>query len=540
MVDKEASFDTLRSAAARNPWNLPFHREGLGGGTALNDSTLVVGDRSPTKPFEGYIEVGGALVLPVDGIVFPRFLEQMLTYIEPGTVATILGVTPSSSGSAGTAQHWAARRWDLASTAGFTSGRTITIAGGTGTVTLSAGVSVTPAVGRTYFVWAVTSGDDTTYREGYADTATYTTLNDTAFIMYTDNDGTTVAANVAGGTAVVAAFANAVPVGTEVTDLTDGVMTFSASMSALVPEYMSAIVYDTIGTRKEVYFVEAISATTWRVCDATGRPPANSASTFPLDVILPSRWDHVFYIHPTADLSSLVIQKRLPDVTNDGIYLYRGLRTDSLEIAFGGDRELQATFNMVGARAVDNSEDGTLYDADAADTVIDPYAGRLAQVAGNQSASMYIDNYDEDDPDAEPTTAYADTRSLNFRLATGLDRDIRIVGQSVRRDLPPGTHYVGATMEAYFTGYDIAAAALAGTEKNVMFVMTQTVGTAASESLQIHMPRCRFAPVQPMIDSNTGGVTLPLDIRSYKTRVDDDASACIITVTSRWPNFADA
>ena len=539
MFDKETSYDTPRAVGSRNPWNVPFHRWGINGGAALNDSTLVVGDRNPTAPFEGYVDVAGQFVIPVDGIIFPRFLEQMLTYVEPGTVATVQGATPSSAGTPA-AVHWAARRWDLTYASTFTTGRSITIASGTGAVTLTGGVSTTPAAGRTYFVWRETSGSNFIYREGYADTATYTTLNDVSFTMYNANSGTVAAANITAAS-VVAARANAVPTTMTVTNLADGVMTFGASMATLVPEYMSAIVYDTAGTRKEVYFVEEISATTWRVCDATGRPPADDLSTsYGLDVLLPSRWDHVFQIDPTADLSSLVAQLRLPDVANDGIYLYQGLRTDSLEIAFGGDRELQATLNMVGARAVDNSEANDIYDSDAADTVIDPYAGRLAQVAGNQSASMYIDNYDENDPAAEPTTVYADTRSLNFRLSTGLDRDIRIVGQSVRRDLPPGTHYVGATLEAYFTGFDLAQDATAGTEKNVMFVMTQTVGTSPPESLQIHMPRCRFAPVQPMVDNNTGGVTLPLDLRSYKTRIDDDASACILTVTSRWPNFADA
>jgi len=72
VVDKEASYKTLRDASSRQGWVIPFVSCGLASDQNLIDSNTISSDRNPQAPGLGQVNVSGDLTVELGPLVEHR------------------------------------------------------------------------------------------------------------------------------------------------------------------------------------------------------------------------------------------------------------------------------------------------------------------------------------------------------------------------------------------------------------------------------------------------------------------------------------
>ena len=75
LLDFETSFGTAPGVAAGRL--MPLNSFGLNVSRAKNSAATLTGRRDPSEPFDGNVEVSGALTVPVDARAFPYWLKLL-------------------------------------------------------------------------------------------------------------------------------------------------------------------------------------------------------------------------------------------------------------------------------------------------------------------------------------------------------------------------------------------------------------------------------------------------------------------------------
>lgn len=317
LIDMETAYKTLKAYASRKPRLVPFNTNELGQTRPQNESQTMTWDRNPVEPFYGFKDVAGALTVPVD--------TKVLLYL----LKSAINGTPN-------------RREVPATAANILSGSDVTVTIESGEATFSAAQAAAAA--------AITAGNlpRVIYRD--SDGVEYhaymsTTSSSTVFDVITDISDIDDAE-------VVGIVTNQLETTGDTITITDGVATFSAEQTAITGSSDPAgmqILYDTGAVEKRCYIVASLSDTTASVVDGEGFPAPDCTAKTIRTIEAKTTFRYTYKVHPTAKLPSFLIERLYQDIYPNVSYRYRGCKVNSFELAVGGDGEMLATLNLMGA-----------------------------------------------------------------------------------------------------------------------------------------------------------------------------------------------
>jgi hypothetical protein len=208
-------------------------------------------------------------------------------------------------------------------------------------------------------------------------------------------------------------------------------------------------------------------------------------------------YTHTFKVAATQP--SLVLDKQFTDIGR--YWKYNGVKVSSFGIDFGGDGELVANLDIVGANETPSA---TPYDAS-------PTAQTLNRL-GNFQAAM-----------TEGGSAFAKATSLSLNFNFGLDTGIYCIGDAGQRsDLPEGIVEATGTLLALFEDHTLVDKAVASTESEI--TLTLTSGT---NSLAFELPELQYSRAKAPIEGPQGII----QELNYVAYYDDDADASTLIAT---------
>ena len=210
-------------------------------------------------------------------------------------------------------------------------------------------------------------------------------------------------------------------------------------------------------------------------------------------------YSHVFKVGDSQP--SMVLEKGFQDITK--YMLYKGCKVSTFKVTFGGDGELTASMDVMGARETIGA---TQYD----DTPTDAGFNRL----NNFQVSI-----------EEGGVSIATVTNMEFTINAGLDGNQYTIGsQGTRGDIPEGVVSVTGNLKALFTDTTLLDKGVNNTESQLKLVVAQD----ANNSVTFEFPEVIYERNSPGI-SGPGGVLVDLNWRAYWNN-DAGNSACIITV----------
>lgn len=225
-------------------------------------------------------------------------------------------------------------------------------------------------------------------------------------------------------------------------------------------------------------------------------------------------YTHVFKIDPTADLPSFVLEKGFPDLATPYYQLYGGCKVNSLELKVGGDGELLATVNILGATNANGSvpyDDPTVSDA-------------LAQAIFTERFQQFEAAMKEGGSASSVMTAFS------LALSNNLDNSSFVIGGGgVRSELPEGIAGVSGTVTALFRDTTILEKAKSNTKSSL-----QVTWTRGDSVLDLLFPEVKFKESDPGV-SGPAGVTIELPFEGFKATGE---SAVVATLTCARAEFA--
>lgn len=179
---------------------------------------------------------------------------------------------------------------------------------------------------------------------------------------------------------------------------------------------------------------------------------------------------------PGDNQPSLVLEKGFPDIAQ--FIKYNGCKVSKLSLSVGGDGELTATLEFMGAKE-------TIAVTSVVTTPVEPVLNRLV----NFQAALKIDGTD---------VAIATNMTLDIDF--GLDGDTYALGANgFRASVNEGLMTIGGNLTAFFTDMTYINKAIAGTA--VAIELTLTSGT---NILKFTLPEVKFARKTPGIDGQAG------------------------------------
>lgn len=471
VMDWETSFGTPKTEGKLGKI-IPFKSETLDFNQDMAQDDIINGTQQPDPTSPGDKKCGGDITVPLysnlAGYLFRAAFGAPTSTTESASASNVMTGTP-----------------------------TITIAGGTGGYTFSA-EQATPAVGDRI----IYEKSGTRYI-GYITTKTNTTTG----VLQTKRTAGSACADVATATviAVMQSKAAATP-GT--VGISTGVATFSAAPSQLTVGTM-VIYLDGDGVEKFAWI--SVAGATPTLIDATGAAPADIAAAPVAWVGVASTWKHVFKIHNTAELPSLVIEKAFLDFAEPYYILFFGMRVSKVAFSFGEQGKLLATFTFVGK---DITKGTTAYDASA------------ATVQG----TIF---YKNDASAKEGGTAITSLRKLAINLDTDLSVDNYCLGGGgALGSLPSGKRKVNGSIEALFIDTSILVKALGITESSLEVNVTP----AGFHAMTIKIPELQYTPTISKISSPKGILLDP----SFDAHYIDgtEGSAMVIELTNAVASLA--
>lgn len=459
LLDFEDTYKTSRAVADRRCILLDFNTNTIGREQNQQQAATITGNRGQSKPFLGNKNVTGSLSLPVDRDTIGYLWKMAVgvpTSVEDGVPDTLMIGSP-----------------------------TLGISSGTGTFSVA---QTTAAV-----------GDRVLYRNsaGTVLTAWLTAkTSDTVWNLRTENDDAganaadTTAATVIG---IAPNLAETVASPGTVT-ISSGVATFSEGQTGA--SVGDQFLYDGDGTLKRAYLSAKTSDTVWTVTNGQGFPAPDGSALDVESIEAKSFWLHTFLQHPTAELPSATIERRNQDVAQS--FIYRGCKVNAVSLTLGGDGELLAEFQMLGAAG--EGPVSAAYDSDGSTpTPVRPFVERYGQFEG----LLY-----------ENEISSADTfMSIDLSFSNGLDDTIYPFGaQGERSDLPEGFAAPGGSVTALFRNTTLLAKAQNNTETSLRARFQQDSG---AYYLEIEMPQVTFGPSDPGIE-NDKAVLMTLPFQAYQ------------------------
>jgi hypothetical protein len=544
IIDFEEGFG-VPLQSPRRPILIPFNTNELSGTRNQTQPATIRGDRNPTEPIQGNKDVMGNLSVPLDtngsGYLMSALFGRYVRRTEIPQPNAMVG-TPTLNLSSGT------------------------------------GIFSVPQTGAAVGDRVVWSDDSGQQFSGYLTAKS----DDSEWTISLARDGSGTPADITAATVdgIAANLAESSP-GT--VDIANGIATFSATHAALANNQV--LFYD--GT-KVARIVRKLTATTAEVQDMEGMPAGNETGVDVEAITAPPFIDYEWWIHPTAALPSMMIEKGMRDLRAPYFERFNGCKFDTFELAIGGDGELLATIGVVGAQSagsytphdatsklsgvsptvsiVGSTRVATFSDAQVGiavgDVVVyksataDITGGRvvarssdsvvtLDAVPGDETAVELIAVYSPVQNVVVPTatriqqfdaTAYVDGVEVNMlanwtlRIGQALDRDSFVIGgKGVRADLAEGIADVGGTLTALFRDATLVDAA----KSNQKLALRCRFTTTQNEFLEFDFQEVKLQEKSPAI-SGPAGMRYDPNYQAYKN---ESVSAAIVRLRTHWLDY---
>ena len=188
-----------------------------------------------------------------------------------------------------------------------------------------------------------------------------------------------------------------------------------------------------------------------------------------------NKYKHVY--KPSTEQPSMVIEKAFPDI--DVYEKFNGVKISKLSINFGGDGELTASVDMMGAKA-------TISDMSISDTALEAKFDRLE----NMMATLKIGDQE-----------VAIAKNISLEIDFGLDGDGYTIGnQGYRGRVNAGIINISGTASMFFESDTY----LQMSKSNITTSLEILLNDNDNFSLSFLMPEIKFTPTSPSIDSPAG------------------------------------
>ena len=211
-------------------------------------------------------------------------------------------------------------------------------------------------------------------------------------------------------------------------------------------------------------------------------------------------YTHVF--KTTNVPPSLVLEKGFTDIGQ--YFKYNGCKVSSFKLPFGGDGELTATVEIMGAKETrgtveyDSTPDAVVF------TRLNQFQGSIKEGGSALTGSVV---------------------SGEFTINNNLDGSIYTVGSSGQRgSIPEGLLAANGTLKTLFKDRTLIDKGAAGTESSLEVIFTIDVNT----SLSFLFPEIRYELTSPPI-SGPAGVMVDMSWRAYYQN-DAGNSAVVVTL----------
>lgn len=215
---------------------------------------------------------------------------------------------------------------------------------------------------------------------------------------------------------------------------------------------------------------------------------------------------HTFKI-PTAQ-PSMTIEQGFTDIAQ--YFLYNGCKISKMGFNFGGDGELTASIDIMGAKETLGT---TPFDATVDSMVFDRFANFQAAIL-------------------EGGSAIANCTEASIDIDFGLDGNTYCIGGAgFRSEIAEGIVSVSGSIKAMFKDAALLAKAIAGTESSLKITLTN-----GAHILEITVPELVYERATPGIDG-PGGVFVTLPFKGYYQN-DAAASAIQIKLTNDVASYA--
>jgi len=270
-----------------------------------------------------------------------------------------------------------------------------------------------------------------------------------------------------------------------------------------------------LGAQQSLIDVATIQATRNPQAPGMGRISVDGSIVIPMDLTAIGYWfkgmfnsatvtgtgpyTHTWKVSNTQP--SMVIEKGFTDINQ--YFLYNGCKINGFRFSFGGDGELTATIDIMGAI---ETLSGTQYAA--------PTAVALDRINNFQATLK------------EGGATAANVLSGEINLNFGLDGSQYTVGTSYSRgDIPEGLLNITGTIKALFQDATLINKGINGTESS--FELIYTSGT---KSLSIKLPEIQFERPNVQIEG-PAGIAVDLPFRAFYNN-DAGNSAVIVTLVN--------
>lgn len=196
-------------------------------------------------------------------------------------------------------------------------------------------------------------------------------------------------------------------------------------------------------------------------------------------------YTHVF--KPGDEQPSLVIEQQFPDI---GVYAkYNGCKASRLSLTVGGDGELTASIDWLGAKETIGASS---YDASASVIALDRF--------DNFQATM-----------EEGGSAFAIATSVDLSIDMGLDGDTYVIGSmGFRGAINEGIIGISGTVRALFQSNTLLNKAVNGTSTSLKLTFAKT----ANKSLELWLPEVVYERKTPGIEGPKG-ILIELPFQAY-------------------------
>lgn len=195
-------------------------------------------------------------------------------------------------------------------------------------------------------------------------------------------------------------------------------------------------------------------------------------------------YTHIFKV--TDSQPSLVLEQQYPDIP--AYEMYNGCKVNKFSFTYGGDAELVANIDVIGARRTIGST---------------PFAANLTDVP-----LVRFNNFQGRIEEGGTQLATVTEASLNVDF--GLDGNSYTIGGSgYRTDLPEGVVQVSGTIKAFFADTMLLNKAINNTKTSLNFKFV-----SGNHSLQFYMGEVVFEQTSPGIESEKG-ITINLPFKAF-------------------------
>jgi hypothetical protein len=203
-------------------------------------------------------------------------------------------------------------------------------------------------------------------------------------------------------------------------------------------------------------------------------------------------YTHIF--KPAASIESMVVELGFTDIAK---YLkFNGVKVDKCSLEFGGDKELIASLDLVGAKETPGA---TIYDAT-------PTAATFTRLNQNQVTLE------------EGGSAIAIVQDVKLDIANKLDDSSFVIGGGgIRGALSEGDCLVTGSLKALFQDITLYNKAVNGTESSLKIILT-----SGTYSLTFFIPELQYERGGVKVEGQ-GGVYVEMKFSAYYENNSDTA-----------------